>query len=378
MAMKRKTKTTKKESSRKKSVSPKPRRISKEEQTLLQFLMSPKGITKLGTIHWVVEKAFKKFGYEWGTIRRGDSELGFWKIRFSKTKKSQPRRLVIIPGFGDSSASWHPFVALTKPALQKKYDEVILVDFPGWNGFLAECPCFDSLDQLFATTGDLLDQFKPKALMGHSLGGWISANYAVECGTGVRPKIGSRNYSGPEDLILISPSGVFGAEEEAEKFKNRFFSAMDEGFGALRKHVFAKEPIWFKLFMSEFAAFLEKPEVVKLMRSVDETHRLEERVHQIKSRVWLVWGDSDTLTFSSWMNDWLRLLPKEKTKGVWFLNAGHSPHIEKPAAFALLLIQILQGKEPHSLGKWWWKPAVSIAPDEKLSPEEFQKISTPA
>src|SRR5687768_11126224 len=92
-------------------------------------------------LHWAGYGALIAAGYKLELRRNGDLKLGLWRKSFERKsvkvegvktrKKGTPRRLVIIPGFGDSPMSWLPSMALMRPVLRHKYDEIIFFDFPG-------------------------------------------------------------------------------------------------------------------------------------------------------------------------------------------------------------------------------------------------------
>jgi pimeloyl-ACP methyl ester carboxylesterase len=300
----------------------------------------------------------KRAGYRWELRRNGELKIGFWRksLRSEKSERSarttaSSRKLVLVPGFGDTSMSWLAVLAVLKPALRKNYDEIILVDFPGFAGFLSHEKAFHSMDLLQGALFDALDSIAPKTLMGHSLGGWLAALYAAECGEGARPKTKPQgtevDYAGPDHLILADPSGVFVDEATSAELKEKFKRAIAEdgpGFDAIREHVFAREPFWIRACAHYFSGFFRSEEIARFVDSFDEKHLLsEERLRKIAAKVWLIWGERDTLVPPTSIPLFLKALNVEKThcKAILLTQSGHSPQIETPGTLALVLSQVL-------------------------------------
>jgi pimeloyl-ACP methyl ester carboxylesterase len=315
-----------------------------------------------GNLHRAARVAFKRAGYVWETRSTGAVKLGVWRARLN-AKGS--RRLVVAPGFGDTPLSWLPVLAMLRPVLPKEYDEIVLVDFPGFHGFLAKEKVVPSLDLLFQAYGDLLDGFKPQAVIGHSLGGWLTAQYAVSCGEGARPQPRTRHYGGPELIILCSPSGVFGPVKEWQDFLGKFENAVRNGFDSFLPHIFLKVPPWFSVLKREFAPFLQREDTVQFMRSIGANHHLDQRLSAIQSRVWLVWGAEDRLTPARWADHWVAGLKPGQGHAVLLKGTGHSLQLERPAVTAAVIGQILLQGKPQSIGNLFYKVSAtpSIAPN---------------
>ncbi len=320
------------------------------------------GLPLVKTVHQVADRILRLRGYEFELRRSGDVSLGLWRKRF-KSRKAEglprlgtPRRLVFVPGFGDTPLGWLLLFGLLGPLMRQKYDELVLLDYPGFGGFLADEKCFQNVDVLAQAVADVLDELRPETLIGHSLGGYLAALYAVLCGEGTRGNAGSsESQGGPGQLVLLDPSGVFGDSHEFNSIIGRFQTASREGFHHLRPHVFGKEPRWFKFVMHEFARFIKREDIGQFLESVREDHGLNERLSRIRARTWLLWGENDTLIPAAQLQTWLDALTNASPRGYLIRGSGHSPHVERPAVTAAILGQILFQKEPHALGKRWWK-----------------------
>lgn len=324
-------------------------------------------------------RAMRAAGFTWEPRRIGDVQLGVWRLKLRNrpaggagTAGAAPRRWILIPGFGDTPLSWMSVLLLLKPFL-RSIDEIILLDFPGFQGFLAEEPCFPSLDLMMDSVMDLMDSLRPEIIMGHSLGGWLAAKYAADCGQGLRPRGAgaAKQYRGPRQLILISPSGVFGPDDERQQFEDVFRRAAEQGIEALRPNLFAREPFWFRFLAPEFSRFITREDVVKFLSSVRPEHSVESGIEQIRAEIWLIWGEKDTLVPARWMNRWLEILSQSGNhapQALWLKKLGHSPQVESPVTTAAALAQILNGYVPHRWGRKLWQ-TVEVSPSEEALSE---------
>jgi pimeloyl-ACP methyl ester carboxylesterase len=292
----------------------------------------------------------RRAGYRWELRRNGELKIGLWRKSWQTEKAAPSRKLVFVPGFGDTPMSWLGVLSLQRSALRKNYDEIVLVDFPGFAGFLSHERAFHSMELLKNSLFDVLDSLKPKTVMGHSLGGWLAMLYGVECGESLRPKLQAAGpgsaYSGPENLILADPSGVFADEAASNELRDKFRKALapDGGFNAIRNHVFAKEPFWVRWFSSHFSGFFQSEEIARFVESFEASHLVDEkRLGHVRAKVWLIWGEQDTLVPPTSIPLFLKKLNQEKAlcRAIMIKNAGHSPQLEAPAALAIVLGQIL-------------------------------------
>jgi len=319
---------------------------------------------------WAAHGLLRTAGFKLELRRSGELKLGLWRknLRFSgvKTKHSTPRRFVLVPGFGDSPLSWLYVLSLLNAGLKKNYDEVILLDFPGFQGILAHERAFDSMDLLCSKLFDVFDSLKPDTILGHSLGAWLTSRYAALCGQ----RKGEQNrqeahhvhsgYLGPRKIILANASGVCGTEELKTAWSHRWNEVIAAGdFHSLRPHIFGKEPFWFKYLVPDFGSLKMNEETLRFLQSVTEEHLVESLAHCIESRVWLLWGENDTLTPTVFSQGWLKFLkPETAVQTVLLKGVGHSPHIESPHLTAIVLTQMLDQERSqwltHPLAERWW------------------------
>lgn len=309
----------------------------------------------LGSAHLMLKFAFRRLGFRWELRRRGELKLGLWRRRWGE-KVIHPKRLVLIPGFGDTPLSWLSVLTLLFPVIKKRFDEIVIFDFPGFSGFLHESPAIDSMDQLLEMTGDALDTFRPHTLFGHSLGAWVSAHYAASCGKGTRPAGNIRRYSGPKQIILASPSGVFGDKEMIMEWKKSFDLAREKGFDEFRKVMFYKEPIWFRLILPSVKEFFYRDDIQGFMQSIGMRHMLTPLLPKIQANVHFIWGEKDQIVppdvwFPVWKKGLLKAQPAQDISAVFLNEVGHSLQLENPILTSWVLSRFLRQKSLEGEGK---------------------------
>lgn len=310
-------------------------------------LLGPKPVIHYS--HRAALKIFEKLGIEFEVRHFGESRLGLlrWPLR-KLAAGTRARRLVVAPGFGDTPLSWWSVLAALKPVLRREIDEVVLIDYPGYSGFLHNEAAFDSMSELMRVFGEVLDTLKPSIILGHSLGGWLAADYAA-----ARPEIVKK-------LILVDPGGLVVNEKDRLNYRDLFAGAIESGSDHLLPHVFAKAPILLPFFAEEFFHFLKSDESRAFVQSFGDEHLLNDKVAKIQAETVILWGERDTLTPVKWIHQWLERLPADRPKsGILINGSGHSPQIEKPGILIALLTQIFLGRSPRDLA---WFPFWKVVP----------------
>ncbi len=298
---------------------------------------------------------FERLGYKLEIRQVGNIKIGLWRMKFvhHRVRVRHSRRLVWMAGFGDTPLSWQVVLRGLNRALKQQFDELVVLDLPGFNGYMGIEQC-GSMDELTAGVIQVLDELEPRVVFGHSLGGWLTALYAAEKGS--QKRIPGK-YPGPDMVIIANPSGVFGNKRLKRQWIKRFEAAMAVGFTKFRKHIFANEPIWFPLIAWQFDHFFTRKDVLAFMKSVREDHVVESRLKHFHCKTWLLWGEADTLSPSVWVSYWLKALKDSKLPAQGFVipKVGHSIHLESPVQTISLLSSILRQQEPTALSRRWWK-----------------------
>ncbi len=275
-------------------------------------------------------------------------QIGVWTKRFKPEQPDlQRKKLVIVPGFGDSPLSWWSLLAPFERSLKAIYSEWAILDFPGYAGFLSKEKGFDSISHLLDSSDQLLRKIGPTTLFGHSLGGWISIHHAVH------------SLDAGQDLkklVLMNPSGVLMREDDEVLWRQIFDDALMYGFEGYKQHYVHKAPLWLPLIAPVLNEFFERKENRDFIASVAKEHFLNEKISKIGSHVNLIWSEFDRLNPTHWLEDWKGLLPKAEV--TIMRNVGHSPQLERPfqtlATLGPILAEKPQWMKNNPLKKWLW------------------------
>ncbi len=291
------------------------------------------------SFHQVLSPVLKSLGFGMEFRHRGELKLGLWRKKWSE--KDKVGRLMLVPGLGDSPLTFFGVLMPLLPLIRQKYSELVVVDFPGFGGFLAHEKAFHSMDLLMGIMQDTFVELKPHTIIAHSLGGWVTGSFLQ--------KGGIRKIK-PQKTILISPAGFFPDDDDFTAMAFRFRDAFEFDFDEFKKHIFAKEPVWFPMIEKEFKQFFSKEEVKEFLVSIQRKHFLNDRLGKFEDEAWVIWGEKDELIKSKHIHDWLGALTSqfgqknEQVHGLLLPNAGHLPHVERPIVTTVILGQILLNK----------------------------------
>jgi pimeloyl-ACP methyl ester carboxylesterase len=277
-------------------------------------------IPVLRKLHGAGQEVLKLTGYQWSTELVDGNRFGLWIKKSNKQRsKDSGKKLLFVPGFGDTPLSWFWVLKILEPSLLKHYTEICLLDYPGYNGFLHHETPINSMDTMMSATAQIFDRVSPHSIVGHSLGGWVTANHSL------------RGKNPATRVVLVSPSGAFNSEESKQAWRERFMKVVEsQNFDDLRPHVFCKEPIWFRFVKPEFERFITHEATREFILSVNENHRMDPHIAAAKSDFWFVWGEKDTLVPIELLDGWLPHLPKKvaQKQVIRLKNVGHTPQME--------------------------------------------------
>lgn len=273
-------------------------------------------------------------------LHRKNLQVGDHRIVYSEGGRPDAEPVVLVHGFNASADSWNRIAA----QLSKHY-RVIAPDLPGWGASTR----IDSASYGYSVQIERLHQFVGQLglrrfhLVGHSMGGGISARYAA-------------TY--PDEVLtlgLIAPHGV-PEPEQSELFRSvtkgdnwLVVSSMDS-FERLMKNLFVKRP------------FVPRP-VLKYMaqqtiRGAEKTQRIFDEIQannpplmellaHIKAPTFIVWGDQDKLVHVSAAELFCRNITNSEL--LIMKQTGHMPLLENVkqcgAAYIAFLKKCLAKKE---------------------------------
>lgn len=241
-------------------------------------------------------------------------------------KKDKPIHILFIHGLGSSSIVWRDI-----PQALSEHFHTIAVDLIGFGG--SDKPDSDYTISYFAQfVKSFLRQIGIKnsdkiVIVGHSLGGYIAAEYAIE------------NREQIEKLVLIDSSGMLNQPTPLlEQYLNAALEAnpalrhtkLKRVFESLLAQPFRLLPILVDLFVSVIEKPGAKHAFESAFRNSTTTPIDPERLGRIKGIPCLIiWGEKDNLIPSDHVNKFREILKDAEI--VIISDAGHSPFVEKTA-----------------------------------------------
>ena len=221
-------------------------------------------------------------------LQRKTVQVADHLVVYSEGGKNNPEVLLLIHGFNASADSWNRMAG----KLTKRY-HVIAPDLPGWGASTR----IDSASYGYPAQIERLHQFLAQLgitrfhLMGHSMGGGISARYAAQY---------------PAQVItlgLMAAHGIVEPEQSElvrciEKGDNWLVVSSRPGFDRLMNNLFVKRPFMpgtvLKYLAQVMASGSAKTQQIFTEIQANEPP-LAELLSQIKAPVFIVWGDQDKL-----------------------------------------------------------------------------------
>ena len=249
-----------------------------------------------------------------------------------------PLTLLLVHGYTACSAWWEPTMA----GLRDRY-RLLAVDLRG-AGQTEQPPGGYTLRQyaedLFAFTRAL--GLRDFVYVGHSMGGLIGLQFALEHGSTLR------------GLVLVDPASADGMEagqtpdpEQTAAFLSQFKTNRTVADGFLRASFFRPvEPVYYARLLDN-ALHVSDGHLRDSLAAMTSA-RLGERLGEIRVPTLLVMGDRDALVRPAAM---LRTYQRIPGCGLHaFHRTGHSPQIEVPEAFNAVLHEFVQETIPEAAG----------------------------
>jgi len=252
-------------------------------------------------------------------------------IRYYDTGRGPP--LVLVHGVGGDADQW----AFCLEALAASH-RVIAVDLLGFGR--SDKP---SIDYRIAGYVELLDRFLTKldigraSLLGHSLGGWITASFALAFPERV------------ETLILTDAAGI---DEAAAAIPVDLNVSTLANMRAVF-HAMFYDPALVKDDLVElaYALHLERGDGATI-RSVLETlaspaEKLDAALTRLRVPTLILWGENDTITPLAMAHVFHRSIAGSRLRII--PRCGHLPPLERAEAFVEAVKAFLGVPAPHAL-----------------------------
>lgn len=250
-------------------------------------------------------------------VKRKSIQLGDHTVLYSEGGKGA-ETVLMVHGFSASADNWNRMAG----KIGKHY-RVIAIDLPGWG----ESTRIDSAKYGYSVQVERLHQFVQNLglrrlhLIGHSMGGGISARYAA-------------NY--PEVVItltLIAPHGIVEPElsdlaQSVGRGDNWLVVTTEAGLDRLLNKAFMKRPYIpgpvIKALAKEVVSRSEK--TGKIFSEIQITNPpLVDILGQITAPTLIIWGDQDRLIHVSTAQVFHHGIKNSK---LVVLHSGHMPPVE--------------------------------------------------
>jgi pimeloyl-ACP methyl ester carboxylesterase len=167
-------------------------------------------------------------------------------------------------------------------------------------------------------------------IVGCSIGGWIAAELATKSPERVRR------------LVLVCPEGVKVGPADRLDIPD-IYAMPDEELERISYHDAAQMRLdTSRLSDDELAIRVRNRETTALLVWEPYMHnpKLRHRLHRVTAPTLFVRGESDGLVSADYVAAYARLLPNARVETIG--EAGHSPHLEQPDAFARAVLQFLE------------------------------------
>jgi pimeloyl-ACP methyl ester carboxylesterase len=240
-------------------------------------------------------------------------QVGSTKVRVLSGGQGEP--LLFLHG-ASGGGKWLPVME----ELAKKY-HVIAPEHPGY-GKSDEPEWLEEMYDLVLFYLDFMSQQKLDKvhMVGHSLGGWLAAEFAVG------------HWERLRSLTLVSAPGIF--VEGVIPGDNFMWNREELIRNLYYNQELADEILSQELSSEETEIAIKNSETTAKLVWIPRWHnpKLKKRLGRIQVPTLVVWGKEDRLFSVDYAYAWEKLIPGARL--AVFEECGHSPHIEKAEQFA--------------------------------------------
>ena len=253
------------------------------------------------------------------------------KIRYLEAGDPSKPTVILLHGLGGNADGW----AFNIPALAANY-HVIAPDQVGFGK--SDKPMIAYRVETYV---DFLDKFMSElkiekaSLAGNSMGGWISALYAL------------KNPTKVEKIVLVDAAGFAPPKNFDVNFLNNLNPSTREGTKALVKLIFANPALTTDAAVDQFITMLiaagDGYTIQTLIESIKRGEGyLDGKAQNIKQPTLIIWGKQDGLVTLDNGERFDREIPNSTL--IVFDQAGHVPQIEKAQEFNAAVLKFLAEK----------------------------------
>ena len=312
---------------------------SLDKDKIIEFIKS-KVPNKNQAVHFALKHIFEQSGFVFEELKQGDAMFHVIRKKFREIAPGKEvRRLVVVPGFGDSPASWIPPFTFLRSELPNHFDEVLIIDFPGYMGFLSQHAMVPSMAILQNVIKMVCEVNPPTVLIGHSLGGWLAGSVAQKLGKLM------------DHLILVAPSGLIPMSER-QLFADLIVKSQDLPVEEFLGRVMHEPKKYQEFFVhEEVKAFYSKPEIKEFVDSVTEDQFIDPKKPFSAKKLTVVWGSEDQFVPAQWMRYWVEHFGTYLDAYI-LSETGHIPQLERPWVTAEVLMHAILEKPTRSGNHW--------------------------
>jgi pimeloyl-ACP methyl ester carboxylesterase len=297
-------------------------------------------------IHFVLRQIFEKNGFSFEELKQGHAKFFVIRKRNRQMETgTKVRRLVLVPGFGDTPASWIPLYGLLHRELNAQFDEVLLIDFPGYNGFLSHDALVPSMKVLLGVVKTVCEANPPTVLMGHSLGGWLAARVAQDLDHVI------------DHLVVLAPSGLTPDDQERRNFGDFIVNNQHLPVEELLDLIMHEPKNLKKIVNEDVKRFYSQAGVREFVESVKPEDFIDHTKPFRARKLSVIWGENDQFVPAQWIRYWVEHYG-HFLDGYLLKETGHLPQLERPIALAALLKSVLWNQSklnPASEDQGWIK-----------------------
>lgn len=270
-----------------------------------------------------------------------------YKIKYLDYNQLQIRRfsnicpiLVLLHGLGASCERW----LIVAPMLSK-YFRIIIPDIIGFGH--SDKPStneykLDYFVRFLQTFLDKLNIDRPIILCGHSFGGYLATEFAIEFNKRV------------DKLVLVAPAGMLNSSTRAldqyalaALFPTYEYALKAFGDMAFDPRFIAEQSV--KDFTDRMRLPNSKYSLMSTLLGIRSTPGLRDRLSHVLAPTLIIWGENDNMTpppADKYLQEYHEN-PKNSSERI--NHCGHTPFVEKPIKFNAILLKFLTGRNLYSL-----------------------------
>jgi pimeloyl-ACP methyl ester carboxylesterase len=228
--------------------------------------------------------------------------------------------LVMVHGLGTSASTWVnilPYIGRYR---------ILAPDLPGF-GLTPAPDTVPTIDEYVQFLEDFVHTVikEPVALLGHSMGGWITMKYALAH----RDRV--------QHLLLINPAGIY--YQGVDKLRDAFILRSTKDTAALLDLIWVRYPWYFRPFTPFIYEDLVGRKVPEIVSGVREKDFVNADLGRMTIPVSVIWGLGDKLISPEALRILEEKLPARRIYTI--LESGHVPQLQNPGELLAILRKAL-------------------------------------